>query len=77
MDLFRPFTTGRYRPRLCENALRRVWQSESQRKTRPYANFRAADQPRAGRFYVATQTSKRSQRFYTAWAIRGHSSSLC
>ena len=31
-------------------------------------NFRSADQPSAGRFYVATHTSKRGLRFYTLWA---------
>jgi len=63
---FLPVATGSYGSRLCENVLEQVWQSESERKSRSYANFRSADLPNAGRFYVATQTSKRCMRFHTA-----------
>ena len=37
-------------------------------KSRSYVNTSSADQPNAGRFCVAAQTSKRCLRFYTLWA---------
>lgn len=39
-----PDAEGCNRPRLCENVLEQVWQSESDRKSRSYVNFWSVDQ---------------------------------